>query len=222
MNGFVRAGAFAFAFLMLSQARGALHDVDSDQHQDTLHSQLRAKNPESLREKSWSLVIPSVVIHGIQPDSDVAKEMSRKLDASGQTVVTPGAGLQYEGKDGFMAIGAAFKDCYNNLAGTLQLGQYFMLGRNTQWGYSVGVYARETPISCQTVSTRRGTTYVSCSSFDNCPVKVMVTVNGEWVDIIPMPFAHFSTALIKSKELELDFKFMSNFVLNEFGFSIPF
>jgi hypothetical protein len=50
----------------------------------------------------------------------------------------------------------------------------------------------------------------------------MTTINGESVDIIPLPFLHFSTALLKFREFELDVRVMSNFVLNEFGFSIPF
>jgi hypothetical protein len=95
----------------------------------------------------------------------------------------------------------------------------------------VGVYARETPLSCQTTmatyQTGRGrtqtiTTGTSCSAMDSYPWKMMTTVNGESVDIIPMPLLHFTTALYKDSDVEIDFKFMGNFVLNEFGFAVPF
>jgi hypothetical protein len=188
-----------------------------------------------------SVVMPSFVIHGIQPYSDAVNYMPRKLDPTGTSVATPGVGLAYEGHNGLLLLGALVKDCYDGLAGTLQVGQVFSFGRTTKLGYSMGVYMRETPMSCTTSSTgsasmaatdprRPGSsglipftrTQTTCTTLDGFDWKFMTTINGESVDIIPLPFLHFSTALLKFREFELDVRVMSNFVLNEFGFSIPF
>ncbi|MNL58784.1 hypothetical protein D3C87_1824530 [compost metagenome] len=50
----------------------------------------------------------------------------------------------------------------------------------------------------------------------------MTTINGRSVDIMPMPFFHFTTALYKDQDFQLDFKVMSNVILNEFGIAVPF
>jgi hypothetical protein len=199
---------------------------------------IKKKRPApSIREKSgFSLILPSFVIHGIKPDSSVTSEMSRKLDADGRSVLTPGLGLSYEGKEnGLLALVAGVKDCYDNLAGMLQIGQAFQVNASTSWGYTLGVYARETPMSCQTVTTYQSvnggpgrpaamqvSSGVQCTEFDNYPWKSVVYINGESVDIIPMPFLHFSTALYKSRDFQIDLKLMTNYALNEIGFGIPF
>lgn len=193
--------------------------------------------PPVSREKSgFSLVIPSVVYHGIKPDPSVSSEMNRKLDGDGRAVITPGLGLSYEGGDGgLLALFAGFKDCYDNLAGTLQLGQAFKVSASTSWGYTLGLYVRETPMSCETITSYQSinggpgrptqmqtVTGQQCSSFDNYPWKSVILVNGESVDIIPMPFLHFSTALYKDHDFQIDLKIMTNYVLNEVGIGIPF
>ena len=173
------------------------------------------------REKRASLLLPSVVVHGFAIDKDVAAQMPRKLD-NGQTVATPGVGLEYVTPGGFLVIGGLLKDCYDNLAGLIQVGQRFKVASATSVGYSLGVYARETPMSCKTTLTRFGRQITTCDEFDNYQLKWITKVNGEDVDIIPMPFLHFTTALYRDRDIEVDFKFMSNFALNEFGLSIPF
>ncbi len=173
------------------------------------------------REKRTSLVIPSVVVHGFSIDKEVADQMPRKLD-SGQTVVTPGVGLEYVTPGGFLALGGVLKDCYDNLAGLIQVGQRFRLGESTSVGYSFGMYARETPVACKTTVTRSGRRITTCDEFDNYKLKWMTRINDSDVDLIPMPFLHFTTALYKDRDVEIDFKIMSNFALNEFGISIPF
>jgi hypothetical protein len=193
-------------------------------------------------QSGWSLIIPSFVIHGISPGEGAPQAMPRKLDDRGNTVATPGAGIQYESKFGFTLIGAMVKDCYDNLAGTIQIGKMFKIGRQTKLGLTMGVYARETPLTCTTTtrttfgpssSSARGSgpnsalsiqtiSQPNCTALDGFDWKFVTTVNGESVDLIPLPFAHFSTALIKTRSIEVDFRVMSNFILNEFGISIPF
>jgi hypothetical protein len=177
--------------------------------------------PPSTNATHLSLVIPSVVVHGFAIDKDVAAQMPRKLD-NGQTVATPGVGLEYVSPGGFLALGGILKDCYDNLAGLIQFGQVFHLASHTTVGYSLGLYARETPVMCQTTTTRFGRKITTCDEFDNYQLKWMTQVNGEDVDIIPMPFLHFTTAIYRDRNVEVDFKVMSNFALNEFGISIPF
>jgi hypothetical protein len=171
--------------------------------------------------KRTSLVIPSVVVHGFSIDKDVAAQMPRKLDG-GQTVATPGVGLEYVTPGGFLVLGGMLKDCYDNLAGLIQFGQRFGLSGTTSVGYSLGLYARETPMTCKTTVTRFGRKITTCDEFDNYQAKWMTRINGSDVDIIPMPFLHFTTAIYKDRDVEIDFKIMSNFALNEFGISIPF
>ena len=184
-------------------------------------STLTYKYSPVIREKRVSLIIPSVVVHGFAIDKDVAAQMPRKID-NGQTVVTPGVGLEYVSQGGFLVIGGMLKDCYDNLAGLLQVGQRFKLASHTSVGYSLGIYARETPMACRTTTTRSGRKITTCDEFDNYELKWMTQINGEDIDIIPMPFLHFTTALYRDRNVEVDFKVMTNFALNEFGLSIPF
>lgn len=183
-------------------------------------SQLRYSYRPTPSEKNFSFVIPSVVVHGFPIDKSVADQMPRKLD-DGQTVVTPGAGLEYVTPGGFLVIGGILKDCYNDLAGLFQVGQQFKIASRTTLGYSLGVYMRETPIACTTTSGRFGQ-QTTCDEFDSYNLKWTTYVNGEPVDIIPMPFIHFTTSLYHDRNFEIDFKILSNFALNEFGFAIPF
>jgi hypothetical protein len=174
------------------------------------------------REKRMSLIIPSVVVHGFAIDKEVADQMPRKV-GNGQTVVTPGVGLEYvDPSSGFLVLGGMLKDCYNNLAGIIQVGQRFKLASHTSVGYTLGVYARETPMACKTTVNRFGRKITTCDEFDSYQLKWMTQVNGEDVDIIPMPFLHFTTAIYRDRDIEINFKVMSNFALNEFGISIPF
>jgi hypothetical protein len=175
----------------------------------------------AFHEKRYSFVIPSIVVHGFAIDKDVAAQMPNRLD-NGQTVVTPGVGLEYVSAGGFLMLGGVLKDCYDDLAGLIQIGQQFRLGSRTSIGYSIGIYARETPIACTTTFNRRGRATTTCDEFDSYNLKWTTQVNNEPVDIIPMPFLHFTTALYKGNDFELDFKILSNFALNEFGFSVPF
>lgn len=168
----------------------------------------------------FSLVIPSVAVHGFAISKDVGDQMPRKLD-NGQTVATPGVGLQYVSNGGLLLLSGMFKDCYDNFAGTFQIGQQFNLGTRTTFGYSAGLYVRETPIECQTKMDRSGRKTTSCEEFDQYQLKWMTSINHEWIDLIPMPFLHFSTALYKDRDVEVDLKIMTNFALSEFGIAIP-
>ncbi|WP_413294966.1 hypothetical protein ACLSU7_07635 [Bdellovibrio sp. HCB185ZH] len=156
--------------------------------------------------KGLSLVVPGFVVHGVKPSEAASNSMPRKMDGNGSTVITPGFGLEYVDQDGFLLLGAVVKDCYDGLAGTLQAGEMFQISDRTQWGLTFGVYARQTPPR----------------DIDGYRMKFLTSVNGHSVDIIPTPFLHFSTALYKSRDFRIDFKVMSNVVLNEFGFAFPF
>lgn len=193
------------------------HARSAPSTESTLTSNFRPEN----HEKHFSFVIPSVVYHGFAIDKDVANQMPRKIDG-GQTVITPGVGIEYVSSGGFLVLGGVLKDCYDDLAGMIQVGQQFKLWSHTTIGYSLGIYARETPMSCSTTTDRRGRKSTTCDEFDNYQLKWMTTINGESVDIIPMPFIHFTTALVRFDAFEVDFKVMTNFALNEFGFSVPF
>jgi hypothetical protein len=181
----------------------------------------KLKSVPAIREKRTSILLPSIVVHGFAIDKEVADQMPRKLD-NGQTVATPGVGIEYVTPGGFLVLGGMLKDCYDNLAGLIQIGQRFKVASATSVGYSLGIYARETPIACKTTTNRFGRRTTTCDEFDNYQLKWMTRVNGEDVDVIPMPFLHFTTALYRDRDIEIDFKFMSNFALNEFGLSIPF
>lgn len=168
-----------------------------------------------------SLIIPSMVIHGLAPGREAQAAMPRKQDDGGRMVQTPGIGLEYKGQDGFLLLGAAIKDCFDNLAGALQVGESFEVSDRSSWGLTFGVYMRETPLTCKT-AYNYGFQEQYCYSIDNYAAKFVTRINGRSVDIMPMPFFHFTTALYKSASFRLDFKVMSNFVLNEFGIAVPF
>ncbi|WP_413577613.1 hypothetical protein ACLVWU_04315 [Bdellovibrio sp. HCB290] len=168
-----------------------------------------------------SLVMPSFVVHGVSPGPNASGYMPRKVDGKGNTVITPGVGLEYVAGNGLTLLAAFVKDCYDNPAGALQIGETFKVSDRTQWGVTFGVYARQTPKTCETYfDGRREVT--ECWEIDGYRMKFMSTLGGHSVDIMPMPFVHFTTALFKSRDFRLDFKVMSNFVLNEFGFAVPF
>ncbi|MNK19555.1 hypothetical protein D3C87_377770 [compost metagenome] len=177
---------------------------------------LKAPSAEKL-----SLVIPSFVVHGIKPTREAYTVMPRKMDEGGNTVVTPGLGLEYKMEGGLMLMAAMVKDCYDNLAGTFQIGKLYEIDDRSNFGWSVGVYARQTPFACEVKQTGPYTR-TDCYQLDSYSWKFMGSVDGQSVDIIPMPFLHFSTALYKSRQFQLDFKIMTNVVLNEVGFGIPF
>lgn len=181
----------------------------------------KSKTHEAFESQRWSLIIPSFVVHGIQPDQGASADMPRKIDGNGDAVVTPGIGLQYLGSSGFFAIAAGIKDCYDNLAGTFQVGKMYEITDDTSWGISMGVYARQTPMSCDYQPGPRGGSY-NCTTLDNYSWKFMGSVNGQPVDIIPMPFLHFTTAIYRGKDFRVDLKVMGNIVLNEFGIAVPF
>lgn len=185
--------------------------------QGTLKRKLKKKKV-SEEPRNASILIPAFVVHGTQPNQLASNSMPGKIDNNGNMVMTPGVGLEYRGEGGLLIISAVVKDCYNDLAGTFQIGKYWELGKRTQWGLTMGVYARQTPLSC---------TYdywgnKNCINLDNYPYKFSATINNQPVDIIPMPFLTFSTALYKDNQFEVDFKVMGNVVLNEVGFAVPF
>ncbi len=170
----------------------------------------------------WSVLVPTFVIHGIKPVGGAEEDMPRKMDPEGNTVLTPGLGVEYTALDGFMVMGAMFKDCYNGLAGAIQAGQFFRIDRDMKWGFSAGIYARQTPLNCQTTTGFNGEPIEECQSIDGLNWGATPTIGGYTVDILPMPFLHFSYALLNTRDLQVHLRLMSNIVLNEFGLSIPF
>lgn len=169
----------------------------------------------------WSFIIPSVVVHGIKPDVESSEVMPRKMDKGGNTVFTPGIGFKYQGPEGGLAVAGVVKDCYDNMAGALQWGRYFNISPRTHWGITGGLYIRETPYACDEVY-RGGQLQTECIEMDDFNAKWIVNMNGANIDFIPMPFLHFATALYRDRDFEIQFKVMSNIVLNEFGLAIPF
>ncbi len=163
------------------------------------------------------LVIPSFVVHGFQPEPDVAAAMPRKMNSSGDEVLTPGIGLEYKIPDGLLLMGAVIKDCFNNLAGTIQIGVNSRINRDSNWGFTLGVYARETPLVCAPGTNN----FSGCYAIDGFTFKTVTYINGESVDIIPLPFFHYSYNLFRSREVQVNFKVMANFLLNEVGLEIP-
>jgi hypothetical protein len=168
-----------------------------------------------------SMIIPSFVVHGIKPGKNAVPEMPRKMSEDGQMVMTPGAGLEYKSETGYLMVGAVIKDCYDNLAGTIQIGHQYEITDRVSWGITMGVYARQTPISCDVVQDGPFQR-TECQTLDNFTWKILTTINGQSVDIIPMPFLHFTVAAFKSRDFQVDLKLMSNFILNEVGIGIPF
>jgi len=165
-----------------------------------LKTNLRKSEPSA-----WSLLVPSVVVHGYAPTRAAAAEMPRRVDGRGFGVMTPGLGFEYADPSGPMVQGAVFKDCYDGLAGTVQLGSFYRVDRDTRVGWSLGVYARQTPVTP-----------------DDLPWGFQMTANGYPVDVIPMPFLHLSHRLVASRSFEMDLRMMSNVILNEFGIAVRF
>ena len=183
----------------------------------------------------WNFILPTLVVHGIAPSDGVQQFMPQKIDSGGRSVATPGVGVEYRG-DGSLDVLAAFiKDCYDNPAGTFQIGQYFKAFEHTTYGYSLGLYVRQTPITCLTETINTGGTSgrpgrpgnpnsfttTQCGFSDNLPFRYTIKSGDNYVDIIPTPFLHFSTRLY-SGVVDIDLKLMGNFYLNEFGLSFPF
>ncbi|MFM6929704.1 MAG: hypothetical protein ACKOX6_14645 [Bdellovibrio sp.] len=181
----------------------------------------KIKIEKKVTSKGFSLVVPSIVYHGMKPGVNASSAMPRKMDHGGNMVVTPGAGIQYVSDHGLLILGAVVKDCYDNLAGTFQMGELFEISDRTNWGVTFGVYARQTPMKC-TSSSDGFNTSTNCYELDAYRLKLSSSVQGYPIDIIPMPFLHFTTALYKSREFQVDFKVMSNIVLNELGIAVPF
>lgn len=208
----------AFTILVVFQSAQALNPSAPTSTRNSMDS---VKKSSDSHRSRWSVVVPSFVIHGLRPSSEASEEMPRKIDENGDGVLTPGLGFKYEGSRGELLVGGLVKDCYDNLAGTLQYGFYSPLSRNSKWGLTFGLYVRETPVACETMDFA-GSQVTECHQMDRYDFKFQTQVNGVPVDLIPMPFLHFSTALYRSRDLEINFKVMSNFVLNEFGVAVPF
>lgn len=193
---------------------------------------------------SWSFLLPSFVVHGTAPVGEAAAEMPRKLDSGGRSVLTPGFGFSYQGPSSLDVTFAVVKDCYDGWAGTIQVGQYFRWRETTKFGYTLGVYVRETPILCLTQTSSGGGgsggigggligggrgrpsqsnsfTSTTCGFADNLPLRYTTTFAGGYVDIIPTPFLNFSTGIYRGF-VDVDLKIMTNFFLNEVGLSFPF
>ncbi len=172
-------------------------------------------------KKQWSLVVPSFVIHGIRPTNEASLVMPRKMDKNGDSVITPGLGIKYEGPNGQLLVAGMVKDCYDNLAGAVQYGYYSTFGKSSSWGLTAGIYTRETPIYCEEIDYG---SYKAreCYSMDKYPWMYEAKINGTPIDIMPMPFFHYSTALYRDADLQINFKMMSNIFLNEFAIAVPF
>lgn len=210
-----------FSFSAQALAAESSSSLDFDSFSDSTLTMPSPKRKESPYPKGkLDLLIPSFVVHGIQPADDTQAYMPRKLTSNGDMVATPGFGLEFKGDDGDLFVSAIIKDCYNNLAGTFQYGKYWKIAKNTDWGLTMGVYARETPMACTTRAVYPGETVTSCHAMDSYSWKFLAHFNNEDVDIIPMPFLNFSTNIYKSEATRIDLKLMGNFILNEVGVSI--
>lgn len=203
-----------------------------------------AEKPASIsatRASHWSVLVPAFVVHGLAPTESVAEYMPRKLDRGGRSVVTPGIGFEYKGDESFNALAAYVRDCYDHSAGTLQVGQTFKLGKYFEYGYTLGLYIRETPIMCLTETSTSGSaaegpgrgpggrsprsvntlTTTTCAFSDNLPLRYTFKSGDGYIDIIPSPFLNFSTQIYRGS-FQVNLKVASNFYLNEFGLEIPF
>ena len=166
----------------------------------------------------FSFILPSFVVHGFQPTRSAAGAMPRKLIANGDAVITPGFGLEKISASGLLLMSAVVKDCYDNLAGTLQVGQDYRLSRDSHLALSVGFYIRQTPLDCDPQFNPDG----GCSLRDEMSSRFVKKINSQWVDVIPMPFVHYSYSFYKDKDLEIKAKVIANFLVNEVGLEIPF
>lgn len=206
-----------FIVLFYSLFLNAAAENSSTYLTQTHSTKLKKTKPAS----PWSFVLPAFVIHGARPSEEASESMPRKLDQAGDGVVTPGLGIKYEGSTGSLFVAGLVKDCYDNLAGALQYGFYSRLNQKTSWGLTAGLYIRETPITCE-VSDYGYMQTTRCSSIDDLSNSFGFDIGGNLIDIIPMPFFHFSTELYKDRDLQINFKVMSNLLLNEFGIAVPF
>jgi hypothetical protein len=188
------------------------------QFDDNFFSSFESSRPyhSTASRSPYNLIIPTMVVHGFSPGTTLSSDMPRKMDANGDTVMTPGVGIEYKGSSHLQFLAAFIKDCYDDPAGTLQIGSYYKINKFMDWAWSLGVYARQTPYSCDV--TRYGK---SCYVTDGFDFKYMTKLNGYDVDIIPLPFLHFTGLLYKDSNFEVRFKFMGNFLLNEIGLEIP-
>lgn len=195
----------------------------------------------------WSALVPAFVIHGTEPGGDAAEAMPRKLDPGGRSVFTPGLGFEYKAENSFNFLVGFLKDCYDDPAGAIQAGQHWPLGEHFDWGYTLGLYVRQTPITCYTTTTtvqssqgpippgghllpglnrnngRPGTvnsfSSETCLFSDNLPIRYTFEGLGTYIDVIPTPFLNLSASLLRGP-VNIDAKLMTNFYLNEFGLSI--
>lgn len=210
-----------FSLIFAFEYAQASSEID-DEFKSMSVARLPHTDASSIAPSGWSLIVPSFVVHGTEPDGSAAQAMPRKIDGSGNSVLTPGIGLQFEDSSSFMLFLAVLKDCYDDLAGAVQIGQSFSIGQTSRWGYTVGIYARETPLSCTRQVARNGQVTTDCESLDSYDWKFMTVINNEFFDIIPMPFLHFSTPLYSSRNFTVQLKIASNVILNEVGIAIPF
>lgn len=197
------------------------------------------------KTSQWSVVLPAFVVHGLTPSKTIAEYMPRKMDKNGQSVATPGIGIEYQSEGTFNFITALVKDCYDNYAGTILFGQNWDLSEKFQIGYLAGLYIRETPITCYTVSSLTSSalpniggiglggsngrpsnsnaiSYSACQFSDNLPIRYTISNNGSYIDIIPSPFIKLSYQIVDTNSFKLNLALLSNFYLNEFALTIPF
>jgi hypothetical protein len=160
----------------------------------------------------YRLLLPSVVLHGLQPNSSTVAAMPRRIDRSANFVVTPGIGLEYQSDERVLLLLALVKDCFDNLAGTLQIGQSFYQTKNSNWAWSFGFYARQSPSICD----QQG-----CSDIGGYPLTMKMQFNGYGIDVLPVPFLHYSREIYKDRGFQLNLKLMANFIFNEIGFEVP-
>jgi hypothetical protein len=192
---------FLFAFNALAQ--GADLSMVSISHPNIILNE---------EPSHYRLLIPSMVLHGLQPNASTVAAMPRRLDRSANFVATPGFGIEYHSDENLVLVLAMVKDCFDNLAGTLQIGQTFYYSRKSFWSWSFGFYARQSPTICD----KDG-----CSDIGGYPLTFKTNFNGFDVDVLPVPFLHYTRELYKDQHFQLNLKLMANFIFNEIGFEVP-
>ncbi len=209
---------------------------------EDFEASLKPTQAESLSKAKWIFLLPSFVVHGEQPTNGVYNDMPRKLDPRGRSVATPGFGFEYEGEKSLDVLFAFVKDCYDNYASAMQVRQYFKLNESIKYGYTLGLYVRETPLNCYTQTTgssnnggggtRPGPgsggpsrtnsfSTTTCEFADNLPFRYTFKSSGQYFDVIPTPFLNVSARLYHGS-FDVHLKIMSNYYLNEVGLAIPF
>lgn len=204
-------------FLFSALASGASTDkVAAPRTQKTIRrlSSVVEKKPEN----NWSFILPSFVVHGFQPDPEVAKAMPNRMVGNGDSVATPGVGFQYVNADGAMILAAYVKDCFNNSAATIQFGEMYKVDSDMTWGWSFGFYARETPYVCSVGINGKK----DCFPIADFPLKMNMKMGTTPVEVMPMPFLHYTYRMFSSEDFKVDLKLMANFFINEVGVEIPF